>query len=68
MTEDWEARYFGEVFDRPFPEPIPRWDNAGEHRVEHGTDLWATKDETREDIIDGYRRVWEHSDAAISAE
>lgn len=20
----WEARYFGEVFDRPFPEPLPR--------------------------------------------
>ena len=23
----WEARYFGEVFDRPFPEPLPRWDD-----------------------------------------
>ena len=23
----WEARYFGEVFGRPFPEPLPRWDD-----------------------------------------
>jgi hypothetical protein len=23
----WEARYFGDVFDRPFPEPLPRWDD-----------------------------------------
>ena len=22
----WEARYLGEVFGRPFPEPLPRWD------------------------------------------
>ena len=23
----WESRYFGEVFGRPFPEPLPRWDD-----------------------------------------
>ncbi len=23
------ARYFGEVFDRPFPDRVPRWDDAG---------------------------------------
>ena len=22
-----EARYFGEIFGRPFPEPLPRWDD-----------------------------------------
>lgn len=43
----WESRYFGEVFDRPFPEPLPRWDNAGEH----GADMWATEQETRNEII-----------------
>jgi hypothetical protein len=58
-----EARYFGEVFDRPFPEPLPRWDDA----AERGADHWATEDETREEIIDRYRRVWEHSDATINA-
>ena len=51
----WEARYLGEVFDRPFPEPLPRWDDA----TGSGTDLWAAEDETRQEIIDRYRRVWE---------
>lgn len=59
----WESRYFGEVFDRPFPEPMPRWDNTGER----GADMWATEQETRNEITDRYRRVWEHSDATISA-
>jgi Protein of unknown function (DUF664) len=58
-----EARYFGEVFGRPFPEPLPRWDDA----AEDDTDMWATEHETREEIIDRYRRVWEHSDATIAA-
>jgi hypothetical protein len=59
----WEARYFGEVFGRPFPGPLPRWDDESAD----GTDMWATGDETREDITGFYRRVWEHSDATISA-
>jgi len=54
-----EARYFGEVFDRPSPEPLPRWQDHD------GGDLWATADETREQIIGFYRRTWEHSDATI---
>jgi hypothetical protein len=58
----WEARYFGEVFDRPFPEPLPRWDDE----TADGTDLWAAEYETREEITGFYRRVWEHSDATIS--
>ncbi|GAB3336985.1 DinB family protein [Micromonospora halotolerans] len=57
-----EARYFGEVFDRPFPEPLPRWDAADD-----GTDMWANEHETRAEIIDRYRRVWAHSDATIGA-
>ncbi|MGC4880763.1 DinB family protein [Micromonospora sp. DT43] len=59
----WEARYFGEVFGRPFPEPLARWDDtdANDH------DMWATEHETREEIIDHYRRVWAHSDATIDA-
>lgn len=57
----WEARYFGEVFGRPFPEPLPRWDDVGSR----GTDMWATEHETRDEITSRYRRVWEHSDATI---
>ncbi|WP_338895201.1 DinB family protein [Streptomyces sp. TG1A-60] len=55
-----EARYFGEVFDRPSPEPLPRWQDHD------GSDLWATADETRDQIIESYRRTWEHSDATIN--
>ena len=58
-----ESAYFGEVFDRPFPEPLPRWDDA----EEHGADMWATEHETRGEIVDRYRRAWEHSDATITA-
>jgi hypothetical protein len=59
----WESRYFGEVFGRPFPEPLPRWDDE----AASGTDLWAAEHETRDEIVGLYRRVWEHSDATISA-
>jgi hypothetical protein len=55
-----EARYFGEVFDRPSPEPLPRWQDH------NGSDLWAAEDETRDQIIEFYRRTWEHSDTTIN--
>ncbi|MEU7751263.1 DinB family protein [Micromonospora sp. NPDC049171] len=55
----WEARYLGEIFDRPFPEPLPRWQDAD------GSDLWVTQDETREHVIGFYRRAWDHADATI---
>ncbi|WP_405656882.1 DinB family protein [Streptomyces sp. RK9] len=58
-----ESRYFGEVFDRPIPQPLPRWDDA----AEPGADVWATEHETREEITDRYRRAWEHADATIAA-
>ncbi|WP_167754380.1 DinB family protein [Amycolatopsis nivea] len=58
-----EARYFGEVFGRPFPEPVPRWDDL----EQRGRDLWATEHETREEITSRYQRVCEHSDATIAA-
>lgn len=59
----WEARYLGEVFDRPFPEPLPRWDDASRS----SDDLWATEDETSSEIVARFARVWEHSDATIRA-
>jgi hypothetical protein len=59
----WEARYLGEVFGRPFPEPLPRWDVEAERLA----DMWATEHESRSDIVDRYRRVWEHSDATVDA-
>jgi uncharacterized damage-inducible protein DinB len=59
----WEARYLGDVFGRPFPEALPRWDDV----TTSGTDHWATEHESREEILDFYRRVSKHSDATIEA-
>jgi len=58
-----EAGYLGEVFRRPFPEPLPWLDDDAEPNA----DMWATADESRREIIDLYRRVWAHSDATIDA-
>ncbi|MET9629386.1 DinB family protein [Lentzea sp. NPDC006480] len=58
-----ESRYFGEVFGRPFPEPLPRWDDL----AARGSDMRAAPGESRVDIVERYRRVWVHSDATISA-
>ncbi|MFE6555116.1 DinB family protein [Streptomyces sp. NPDC057746] len=55
-----EARYFGEVFDRPSPEPLPRWQDSD------ASDHWATEDETRDQVIGFYRRTWQYSDATIN--
>ncbi|MGW7451243.1 DinB family protein [Streptomyces sp. NPDC054787] len=55
-----EARYFGEVFGRPSPQPLCRWQDSD------GSDLWAAEDENREQIVAFYRRTWEHSDATIN--
>ncbi|GAA2557462.1 DinB family protein [Winogradskya consettensis] len=56
----WEARYLGEIFARPFPQPLPRWQDAD------GSDLWVAPDETREQIVGFYRRAGEHADATIT--
>jgi uncharacterized damage-inducible protein DinB len=57
-----EAGYFGFVFDRPFPEPIP-W---GDEDADANADMWATADESREQLLALYRRVWTHADAMIT--
>jgi uncharacterized damage-inducible protein DinB len=57
----WEARYLGEVFGRPFPQPLPRWDDV----EASGTDLWAAADETCDRILSFAQRVAEHADATI---
>ena len=59
----WESRYFGEVFGRPFPEPLPRWDDEAANDAA----FLATVHQTRDEITGLYRRVWEHTDATINA-
>ena len=62
-TAGTEAGYLGDVFDRPFPEPLP-WmaDDA-----EDNADMGATPAESRAEIVALYRRVWAHSDATVAA-
>ncbi|MGI5158061.1 DinB family protein [Microbispora sp. CA-102843] len=57
-----EEGYFGETFGRPFGESLP-WmaDDA-----EDNADMWATADESREEIVGLYRRVWQHADTTIA--
>lgn len=56
-----EAGYFGGCFGFPFDEPLPWFEDDAEPNA----DMWATPDESREDIIAFYRRVWAHSDNTI---
>ena len=58
-----EAGYLGEVFGRPFPDPMP-WTDV---EAEPNADMWATADESPQQILELYRRVWAHSDATIDA-
>jgi hypothetical protein len=58
-----EAGYLGETFGRPFEEPLPWLDDGAEPNA----DMWATAEESREQIVGLYRRVWAHSDATIDA-
>ncbi|WP_285739624.1 DinB family protein [Kitasatospora phosalacinea] len=57
-----EAAYFGAAFDRPFADGPGLW-VAG--AAEPNADLWARPEESREALLDGYRRVWAHADATI---
>lgn len=56
-----EAGYLGETFGRPFPEPLPWF----EEDAEPNADMWATPEESRADVIGLYHRVWAHSDVTI---
>jgi uncharacterized damage-inducible protein DinB len=58
-----EAGYFGEVFRRPFDQPPPWFAEDAEPNA----DMWATADESREDIMGLYHRAIEHADATIEA-
>lgn len=57
-----EAVYLGDIFGRPHPEPHPRFDDPG---YRNRDSLWVRADESRADILAGYRRAWRHSDATI---
>jgi uncharacterized damage-inducible protein DinB len=58
-----EAGYLGDTFGRPFGEPLPWFDEDAELNA----DMWATADESRDQMVDLYHRVWANSDATIEA-
>lgn len=58
-----EIGYFGDTFGRPFTEPLPWMD---EQVTDPNADMWATPDESREQITSLYHRSWVHADATIT--
>ncbi|MGW0464858.1 DinB family protein [Streptomyces sp. NPDC003027] len=60
-----ELGYFGDTFGRPFfDEGPPPWWYTEEPAAD--ADMWATADESREQVVGLYRRAWEHSDSTIA--
>jgi len=60
-----ELGYFGDTFGRPFfDEQPPAWWYTEDG--EPNADMWATADESREDIVGLYRLAWKHSDSTIA--
>ena len=53
-----ETGYFGETFGRPFPQPLPAYDDI---EADPTADMWAAKDESLDYIVDLYRSAWAHA-------
>lgn len=58
-----EFGYFGPTFGRPHDESMPWLDSD----TDPNADMWATVDESREQIVALYHRAWAHTDATIEA-
>jgi uncharacterized damage-inducible protein DinB len=56
-----QAGYFGETFGRPFPGELPFDDDDPQ------ADLYATAEESAEDIKEFYRASWRHAEATFAA-
>ncbi|MFC1431807.1 DinB family protein [Streptacidiphilus sp. N1-3] len=58
-----ELGYLGDTFGRPSCETLPWLEDGGELN----SDMWATAAESREHIVELYRRAWAHADATVDA-
>jgi uncharacterized damage-inducible protein DinB len=58
-----ELGYLGDCVGRPPGIDLP-WDNEEGYRA--SADMWATAEESREFILDLYRRSWAHADESIA--
>ena len=56
-----ELGYFGETFGRPWRSRC----RGSTTDAEPNWDMWATADESRQQIVAFYRRAWAHADATI---
>jgi uncharacterized damage-inducible protein DinB len=58
-----EVGYFTVPFGRPVGRPHPWFSDD----AEDNEDMWATADESREEIVVGYRQAWAQVDATVQA-
>lgn len=58
-----DVGYFGECLGRPFPEPLPWFDEGAETNADH----WVPAHDSRDEVLGLCRRAWAHSDATIEA-
>ena len=58
-----QLEYFGDVFDRPAGRELPWFADDAEVNA----DMWATADETREQVVELHHFSAAHSDATIAA-
>jgi uncharacterized damage-inducible protein DinB len=58
-----EFAYFGETFGRPPSVEL----EAFAEGAEPNADMWATPEESRDEILGFYRDAWTHADATIAA-
>jgi len=58
-----DVEYLGLCFGNPWPEPMPWTDEDAEPNA----DMWATREESRDWVVDLYRRVWAHGDRTLDS-
>ncbi len=58
-----ELGYLGASVGRPSP-VVLSWEDDGS--VWESADMWATADQSRDYLIDLYRRAWQHSDESLA--
>jgi uncharacterized damage-inducible protein DinB len=57
-----EFGYLGDCVGRPVPVTLAWYEDES---VWDGADMWATAEESREELLGLYRRAWQHSDESI---
>jgi uncharacterized damage-inducible protein DinB len=58
-----ELQYLGDCVGRPAPVRLP-W--VEDESIWDSADMWATADQSRDEIVELYRTAWRHSDESIA--